>query len=121
MGDDPRDAPDGAVEREFAQYDEAVEPSGGNSGLFGDDRKRDGEIERRAGFPDARRREVDGDPFLRERVAGILDGAPDAVAALLDGGVAESDDGERGESRGDVGFDRNGNGSNAPEGRREGF
>ncbi len=57
-----------------------------------EDPDRDGQVEGRAGLAQLGGREVDGDAPRREGEPGVADGAADAFARLLDGGVAEPDD-----------------------------
>src|SRR5207302_10897576 len=76
-------------------------PAGGH-----EDGQRDGEVESGALFGHLGRREVDGDPLRRERVARVADRGPDPFACLLNGAVGETHDVELGQPICQVCLDR---------------
>ena len=69
------------------------------------DADRHREIERRARFPQVRRREVDRDPSRRMDESGVAQRAANTLACLLERGVGEADDREPGQPRRDVDLD----------------
>lgn len=116
---DPSYSAEASVEREFAQNRYSFEVAVGESAFFGKYAYGDGEIERRSGFSDFRRREIDRHPLLRERESRIADGRTDAFAAFLYRRVAEAHDGKGRKSGGNVDFDGNGMSRQAPNRGRE--
>ncbi|MFZ3233317.1 MAG: hypothetical protein WA194_07545 [Patescibacteria group bacterium] len=108
-----------SVERQFPQDRDSLEIPIGKAAFFRKYAYGYGEIERRSGFADFRRREVDRHPLLREGESRVPYRGADAFAALLYGRVAEADDGKGRESGGDVDFDRNGMSRQAANRRRK--
>ncbi len=90
------------AEGELAEDRAAGQRVGGHLAAGREHRQRERGIEARAGLAHERRREVGGDPALGELEAGVEDRRADAVARLSHRGVAEADDGERGQAAADV-------------------
>ena len=118
MRDHSRHAPNGSVEREFAEHRDAFEVFFRESAFVRHDAERRAEIESRTGFSNFRRREIDRYAFCRKCQAGVPNGRTNALTALLNGCVPESDDRERRQSRGYVYLDSDGMPGKAPDKRR---
>jgi hypothetical protein len=78
----------------------------------------DREVKPGADFAHARRRQVDRDPRAGPRQPAGHEGGPDAIARLAAGGVGKANDGEAGQTPGDMDLDPNGPALDAEQGRR---
>ena len=100
---DAGDRPERRVERELTEEREPVEAH--RVVLGAEDRNRDRQVEARPLFGELGRSQVDGDPALRELVAGITDRRLDPLPCLLDRPVGEAHDGEPRQAVGDIRLD----------------
>ena len=91
-----------AVERQRANQQQVVDVAPGDAPGRGQHAERNRQIEVRPFLADVSRGEVDGDAVRREFVARIANRAADAVAALADARIGESDHGERRQPERDV-------------------
>ena len=94
-----------AVEGQLADERHLRERLRGHVAVRGEDRERDGEVERRPGLREVGRREIHDDVLRREREADVPERRADALAALLHGRVGEADDRQAGKARADRGLD----------------
>ncbi len=105
------------VERQFARQHRPVERLGRNLLRGGEDAHGDRQVETRPLLAQIGRSEVDHDLAARHLATGILEGRADALLALLDGVVRQSDQKEAQLSgRGDVDLDRDRHGVDACDG-----
>ncbi len=94
-----------AVEAQLGEEEPPLQPRGLHPRLGGDDRHRDGQIERRALLAHVGRREVDDNPLEGEVEARVLDGGADALVALARGRLGKADSARRGEPGGEIDLD----------------
>jgi hypothetical protein len=79
-----------AVQREFSEKNILIEPLAKERALAAQNRKRHGQIERRAFLSDVGGRQIDRDAQNREIMAAIFQRGLDAFAALLDSHVRQA-------------------------------
>ncbi len=117
-GQDPWDGRHVPAERQLADH---RDPARRGDDLLGaeEDSHRDCEIDGRAGLAQVRRGKVHGDPARRMAEAGVANGAADALARLLQGGVREPDDREARQARRHVDLDPDDAAVEADESGRE--
>src|SRR5438477_12434390 len=106
------------VEREFPDQHEIRDITTLDYALGRQDTQGNREIEGRPGFPHAGGREVHRDAMGGELEAGVADGAANAVPALANAGIGQSDHGENGQPEGDVHLDEDGAGVDAEDSSR---
>lgn len=95
-----------AVQRQLADQEKPAQRVPLHEPRGGEDPEGDGEVEGRAFLSEVGWREAHRDALHGEGIAGVPDGAPDAIAALADGGVGEADHVESRQSRGDIDLHR---------------
>ncbi len=119
---DRQDAPhrlDLTLERELADPYKAAERLALHQSRGGEDSQRDREVEGSTFLAEIRWGQADSNAFHREGVAGVPDGAPDAITALANRGIGEPDHVEGGEAGGDVHLHRNERGVDPHHGGRK--
>jgi hypothetical protein len=90
----PADRTDTAIQRQLAHDDQVRQARGLHLLGRSHQAQGDGQVEAGALLADVGRGEIDRDPLGGEGEAGVLEGAADALAGFLDGGIGEADDGE---------------------------
>ena len=115
-----RQGADRAIEGELAGQPPVIQGRLRDLPRRAEDRRRDREIEARAGLAQVGRRQVGGDPLERELEAAVDDRRAHPLAGLPDGGVREPDEREGGQPAVDVDLDVDGERVDALEGEGSG-
>ena len=90
------------VQRKLSQKEVILQAFLGHDFQSGEDAHRDGQVEPGPFLFHVGRREIDGDSFGREIIAGVLDGRLHPVFGLLDRPIRQAHRGENREALNDV-------------------
>ena len=104
-GQHARDRTQPTVERELADMHHARDGRGVDGSCRGERGDRDAEVEARPVLRHGRRREVDGDLAGGQVASGVGGRSAHPVFRLAERGVGQADDGEGGQTVGQVGLD----------------